>query len=295
MPTTASSPSVATTIADVRAAVAAARARGARIGFVPTMGALHEGHLRLVDEARRRTEFVAMSIFVNPLQFGPTEDLARYPRDLAGDLVAAESRGVDLVFAPRAGTMYHDVRAVGVLPLALHDRWEGAVRPGHFAGVLTVVAKLFNIVAPDVAVFGRKDVQQALLVRSMVRDLDFPVEVVVAPIAREPDGLAMSSRNRFLSEPERRSARALSQALATMVASFAAGERDPERLRQPAVRLLTAEPLVTLDYLALVDAERMEEVAQAAEGTLAIVAARVGATRLIDNTVLGASADQFNG
>src|SRR5919199_4108288 len=203
MPSTASSVAAAerrsmrsmTRVAEVRGAVSTAREHGLRVGFVPTMGALHEGHLRLVDEARARTGFVVMSIFVNPLQFGPAEDFTRYPRDVEGDSAKAAARGVDLLFAPTVEEMYGGPRAVGVVPIALHERWEGAVRPGHFTGVFTVVAKLFNIVRPDVAVFGQKDVQQATLVRAMVRDLDIPISIVVAPTTREPDGLAMSSRN----------------------------------------------------------------------------------------------------
>ena len=175
----------ATTIAEARTALAAARARGDRVGFVPTMGFLHEGHLRLVDEARRRSSFVVMSIFVNPLQFGPTEDLARYPRDPGGDAGKATRRGVDLLFTPSADEMYPAQRVVTVVPEGIDRRWEGEIRPGHFAGVLTVVAKLFNVVRPDVAIFGQKDFQQATLVRAMVSDLDFPIELVVAPTVRE--------------------------------------------------------------------------------------------------------------
>ena len=192
------------TVTSVRDAVRTARRAGARVAFVPTMGYLHDGHLSLVDEARRRADFVVMSIFVNPLQFGPTEDLARYPRDPDGDARKAASRGVDLLFAPGPDVMYPREPEVRVTPRSLDRRWEGEVRPGHFAGVLTVVAKLFNIVQPDVAVFGQKDVQQATLVRAMVRDLDFPIDVVVAPTTREPDGLAMSSRNSYLDADARR-------------------------------------------------------------------------------------------
>jgi pantoate--beta-alanine ligase len=197
-----------TRIAEVREAVGEVRARGRRIGFVPTMGYLHEGHLRLVDEARRHADLVVMSIFVNPLQFGPAEDLARYPRDLDGDAAKASARGVDLLFAPDGAEIYPEQPRVVVTPRALAARWEGAARPGHFEGVLTVVAKLLNIVQPHVAVFGQKDIQQALLVRAMVEDLDIPVEIVVAPTVREPDGLAMSSRNSYLDAPSRERARA---------------------------------------------------------------------------------------
>ena len=293
MPSTASNQRVASSIAEMRASIAAARRDGARVAFVPTMGALLEGHLRLVDEARRRADFVAMSIFVNPLQFGPGEDLARYPRDVPGDLAKAGSRGVDVVFIPDITTMYPDKRTVVVTPLALHDRWEGAARPGHFIGVLTVVAKLFNIVQPDVAVFGRKDVQQAILVRALVRDLDFPLEIVVVSTCREPDGLAMSSRNAFLSRDDRRHAAAIPRALQAIRALHETGERDSARLLAAGTRMLAAEPSVSVDYLALVDPIAMEEVRCADPGTLAIVAARVGSTRLIDNIELGRDAERI--
>jgi pantoate--beta-alanine ligase len=185
MISTASEMRRASRVTDVRDFVGGARARGKRIGFVPTMGFLHEGHLRLVDDARRRADLVVMSIFVNPLQFGPTEDLSRYPRDAEGDAAKAEARGVDLLFIPEGPEMYPEPPRVVVTPRALAARWEGAARPGHFEGVLTVVAKLFNIVQPHVALFGQKDIQQATLVRAMVRDLDMPVEIVVSPTVRE--------------------------------------------------------------------------------------------------------------
>lgn len=288
MTRTASEPSTASRIAGVRAAVAAARGRGARIALVPTMGALHEGHLRLLDEARRRGSFVVMSIFVNPLQFGPGEDFARYPRDAEGDAAKAAARGADLVFLPEVDEMYPPAgRAVAVVPERLHERWEGAVRPGHFAGVLTVVAKLFNIVLPDVAVFGQKDYQQATLVRALVRDLDFPLEIVVAPTTREPDGLALSSRNVYLSPDDRRRALALSRALRAMQSAWRAGSRDAEPLLDAGRRVLASEPEVRVDYLALVDPDSLEPVARAGAGSVALVAARVGATRLIDNVILG--------
>src|ERR1041384_5016658 len=183
------------------------------IGFVPTMGYLHQGHLRLVDRARELAERVVVSIYVNPLQFGPNEDLARYPRDLARDRTLAQARGVDALFAPSDEVMYPPGSEIRVIPGPTADRWEGAARPGHFAGVLTVVAKLFHLAEPDVATFGRKDIQQAVLVRQMVRDLDWPLEIVVVPTVREPDGLALSSRNAYLTPAERRQAVALSAAL----------------------------------------------------------------------------------
>ena len=275
-------------IAETRASIRQARAAGQRIGFVPTMGFLHDGHLSLIDDAKRRTDFVVMSIFVNPLQFGPSEDLGRYPRDPDGDARKAKSRGCDLLFTPLPDAMYPGERRVDVVPRALNTRWEGAVRPGHFGGVLTVVAKLLNIVQPDVALFGQKDVQQATLVQAMVRDLDFPVEVVVAPTKREADGLAMSSRNTYLSGDERQRATALSRALFAIRDAFRAGERDAARLIASGQRVLSRETMIAVDYLALADARTLEPVASAADDTVAMVAARVGKTRLIDNIILGA-------
>ncbi|HEX8359618.1 MAG TPA: pantoate--beta-alanine ligase, partial [Longimicrobium sp.] len=218
---------MARTRAEVRGAVREARAAGRTVALVPTMGYLHEGHLSLLDEARARADVVMMSIFVNPLQFGPAEDLDRYPRDLERDLELAATRGTDLVFAPGAAEMYpHGEPAVQVVPGPLAERLCGAARPGHFQGVLTVVAKLFGIFQPDVAVFGQKDFQQAALIRRMVDDLDIPVRVEVAPIVRERDGLAMSSRNVYLSGPERESALALSRGLGRARALYGAGEGD---------------------------------------------------------------------
>ena len=279
---------VVSSIADVRAAVRAARRDGRTIGIVPTMGFLHDGHLALVDEARRRAGFVVMTVFVNPLQFAPTEDLARYPRDPEGDGAKARARGVDLLFTPALEEMYPLERRVEVVPRQLHQRWEGAVRPGHFAGVLTVVAKLFNIVEPDVAIFGQKDVQQATLIAAMVRDLDFPIEVIVAAITREPDGLAMSSRNVYLAQDDRQRATALSRAMFSIRDAFRAGERDVIRLTAHATQILAAEPSIVVDYLALADAATLEPATVVDATTVAMVAARVGRTRLLDNIILGA-------
>ncbi len=275
-------------IAELRALLADERRAGRRIGFVPTMGFLHDGHLTLVDEARRRSDVIVMSVFVNPLQFGPSEDFTRYPRDAEGDAAKARDRGVDLLFLPHATEMYPRERVVDVVPRALATRWEGEVRPGHFAGVLTVVAKLFNIVQPDVAVFGQKDVQQATLVRAMVRDLDFPVEIVVAPTVRERDGLALSSRNTYLSADDRRRALVLSRALRAIERSFAGGERDASSLDWLARGVLSEESDVRLDYLAIVDPETLEPAPTARDGTVVGIAARGGASRLFDNVILGA-------
>jgi pantoate--beta-alanine ligase len=213
-------------VASLRAAVRGARARGERIGFVPTMGALHAGHLSLIARARAQCACVVLSIFVNPLQFAPTEDLAKYPRTEQDDLDAAAPHGATIAFVPTVDVMYPGARVVSVVPESIADRWEGAIRPGHFAGVLTVVTKLLNLVQPDVAVFGQKDLQQATLIRALVRDLDIPVTLDIAPIVREADGLAMSSRNRFLDTDARRAASVLSQSLAVIGEHFAAGERN---------------------------------------------------------------------
>ncbi|HJU65538.1 MAG TPA: pantoate--beta-alanine ligase [Gemmatimonadaceae bacterium] len=276
-------------IAELRRLVGDRRRAGERIAFVPTMGFLHEGHLHLVDEARRRAECVVMSIFVNPLQFAPSEDLTRYPRDPEGDAAKAEARGVDVLFTPDEPEMYPTThRIIEVRARQLADRWEGAVRPGHFAGVLTVVAKLFNIVQPDVTVFGQKDIQQATLVRALVRELDFPLEVVIAPTVREPDGLAMSSRNSYLSPADRAHALILSRALRAIESAFSGGESDSAALSRNGQDVLAEVPAVRVDYLAIVDRERMEPVERAEPGTVVAIAARVGQTRLIDNVILEA-------
>ncbi len=274
---------------ELRTAIAAARARGARIGLVPTMGFLHEGHLALVDAARASCDFVVMSIFVNPLQFGAGEDLSSYPRDLPRDAALAAQRQVALLFAPTVEEMYPAGEPqVQVVPGPMAGRLCGAFRPGHFQGVLTVVAKLFNLVQPDVAVFGRKDFQQAVLIRRMVRDLDFRLEVVTAPTVREHGGLALSSRNVYLSPDDRRAALALSAGLNAAARGFARGERDSRELLGRAAGVLAAEPRVRLQYLELVDPEALDPVPRARAGDVVAVAAHLGATRLIDNVVLGA-------
>jgi pantoate--beta-alanine ligase len=276
------------TRAQVREQVAAWRAAGERVALVPTMGYLHEGHMSLVDRAREKAGRVAMSVFVNPLQFAPTDDLDRYPRDLERDLGLAGARGVDLVFAPDPAEMYpRGTPQVLVEPGPLAARMEGAIRPGHFRGVLTVVAKLFGLFRPDVAVFGQKDYQQAALIRRMSVDLDMGVWVEVAPIVREADGLAMSSRNVYLSSDERERARALSRGLRRGADLFHAGERDAQVLRAAVWKALEV-PGIDAEYAEAVDPDTLEPVAAAAQGTVLLVAARVGRTRLIDNAVLTA-------
>lgn len=269
----------------MRAWSRATRRAGARLALVPTMGSLHEGHLRLVDRARECADRVALSIFVNPLQFGPQEDFASYPRDLERDRALAAARGVDALFAPAPDAMYPAEPLVRVAPGPMADAFEGAVRPGHFGGVLTVVAKLFHAAEPDVAVFGRKDFQQAMLVRRMVADLDFPLEVEVAPTVRELDGLALSSRNAYLKGDERRSALALSRALRAVEQAWRAGQADPAALGRRGLEVLGV-PGVIPDYLALVD-DQLRPVERADAHTVVITAARLGRTRLLDNAVLG--------
>lgn len=263
------------------------REAGHRIGFVPTMGALHDGHLSLVAEARRRSDVVVMSIFVNPLQFGPGEDFQRYPRDLTRDSELALKSGVAALFLPTAETMYPAGSETRVVPGAAALLWEGAVRPGHFEGVLTVVAKLFHLVQPDVAVFGQKDIQQATLVRQMVRDLDFPIEVEVSPTVREADGLALSSRNAYLSPEERKDALGLSRALQAADAAWRGGERRPEAIEAVLRQQLKIFPAVTPDYIAVVDPVTLRPVPLVERGTIIAVAGRVGKTRLLDNLILG--------
>ncbi len=271
----------------LRASVAEARRKGHRIGFVPTMGYLHEGHLSLIDEARTRADTVVISVFVNPLQFGPQEDLARYPRDLERDAQLVAARGGDILFAPSVEEMYpHGNAAVVVTAPGLADRLCGAFRPGHFQGVLTVVAKLFHLVTPDIAVFGRKDFQQYVLIRRMAADLDFPVEVLAAPIVRDVDGLALSSRNVYLSAAEREDALLLSRSLRAADAEFRAGFTEAARLIAKARATLAAGRTVSLQYVELVDTSSLDAVSQARAGDVLAVAAIVGSTRLIDNIAL---------
>jgi pantoate--beta-alanine ligase len=274
------------TISEMRGVVANARARGKSIAFVPTMGALHEGHLTLIDEAKRVGDIVVMSVFVNPLQFGPSEDFDRYPRTLDDDARLAAERGVDFLFTPTKEDMYPaHAPVVFIHPGSVGKEWEGAVRPHHFEGVLTVVAKLFNIVMPDVAVFGQKDLQQVAVVKAMVRDLNFPVGIHVVPIVREPDGLAMSSRNRYLSPKDRELGLILSKALFAMRDTFAKGERRASALEAIGWRMLERVVGLTPRYLAVVNADTFQRVNTVRHGDTAVGAVRVGETRLIDNII----------
>jgi pantoate--beta-alanine ligase len=272
-------------------ALAQARSAGRRIGLVPTMGYLHEGHLSLIDIARRSCDTVVVSVFVNPLQFGPGEDLDRYPRDIERDAELAAARGTDVLFVPPMEEIYPsgDVEVVVDAP-RLSDRLCGAFRPGHFRGVLTVVAKLLNIVAPAVAVFGRKDYQQLALIRRMVSDLDMGVSIVAGPIVREPDGLAMSSRNVYLAQDEREQATLLSRGLRDANTAFAAGETGEAALVRTVRDRLDTGPLIRTQYIQLVDPDELGPVETAIRGSVLAVAAHVGATRLIDNLALGEDA-----
>lgn len=265
-----------------------ARADGKRVGLVPTMGALHEGHLALVEEARRRgAQFVVVTVFVNPLQFGPGEDFERYPRMLDDDVRKCAERGVDVVYAPDVRAMYPEGFQTHVEVERLTTELEGRFRPGHFRGVTTVVSKLFHVAAPCLAVFGRKDYQQWKVLERMARDLDMRVEVVGHPTVREPDGLALSSRNRYLSAEERERALGIARGLRAAAAAFADGERDAGRLRDLAHAPVRAS-FDRIDYVAVVDPETLEPLdGPVPDRALVAVAAHIGTTRLIDNMVLG--------
>jgi len=277
--------------AEMQRVALAARAAGKRIAFVPTMGYLHAGHATLLRDARERGDLLVLSIFVNPTQFGPKEDFSRYPRDLKRDLAIAAETGTDLAFAPEAKAMYPDGHATTVNVGGVAEPLEGEKRPGHFAGVATVVLKLFQIVQPHVAVFGEKDWQQLAVIRRMTADLSLPVEIVGHPIVREADGLAMSSRNAYLSPAERARALCLSRALAKVEALFGKGERRATALLTAAAAEIAEDPggkpPVTVDYIALVDPDSMRPVDPAPGRALLALAVRVGATRLIDNRQLG--------
>jgi pantoate--beta-alanine ligase len=272
--------------AELAAATAAAREAGRQVGFHPTMGALHAGHRANLARARREVGFLVASIFVNPLQFGPREDLATYPRDLDADLGICAAEGVDLVFVPSEREMWPRPPGVRLCVGDLAQRLEGVYRPGHFDGVATVVAKLFNLVGPCRAYFGEKDAQQLAVIRRMVTDLGFPQVIVACPTVREPDGLALSSRNAYLSADQRRAAPVLHRALEAGLTAWRDGERDPAAVERVAVKLVETEPAVELQYLALVEPDGFTPPATAEAGQVLAVAASLGATRLIDNLVL---------
>jgi pantoate--beta-alanine ligase len=296
-PSHASGPLVVVQAAGLRAELEAVRRQGATVGFVPTMGAFHDGHRSLMRAARAAHDLVVVSLFVNPLQFGPGEDLDRYPRDLGSDLGVAREEGVDILFAPSVEEMYPNGRTLTTVHVeGLTDGLCGSARPGHFDGVATVVAKLFSLVGPCTAYFGRKDAQQLAVVRRMTADLCLPVEVVGCPLVREPDGLAASSRNRNLMPAERQAAAVIYRGLRTGADLVQSGERDAGRLRRVVANVLTTEPLVRLEYAEVVGADDMVPVEVLEGEVLVAVAARVGTVRLIDNMTIrvdaaGASVD----
>jgi len=274
------------TIEEMRSASRDTRSEGKRFGFVPTMGALHEGHLSLVRAAKAKSDVVAVSIFVNPLQFGPTEDLAKYPRSFERDRELLEKEAVDIVFAPQPEEMYPKGAVTYVTVERLSEKLCGRSRPGHFRGVATVVAKLFHIVEPDLAFFGQKDAAQATIIRRMVQDLNLPVEIVVCPIIREPDGLAMSSRNVYLRPEERKAALVLNRSLTETKNRFDQGERNARKLIAAGKRVMAQESRVRLDYFEIVDPDTLDPVLEVTRSALVAIAALVGNTRLIDNILL---------
>ncbi len=275
---------ICTTISEARAAVRSQHAK--RLGLVPTMGALHEGHLSLVRAAKARCDAVAVSIFVNPTQFGPTEDLSKYPRQFDRDCRLLEKEGVDILFAPPVEEIYPNGAVTWVLVEGLSEKLDGRSRPGHFRGVTTIVAKLFHILEPEAAFFGQKDAAQLAVIRRMVQELNFRVEIVSCPIVREPDGLAMSSRNAYLNPEERGRALVLQRSLQRARQEFQAGERSAAKLISAAKDVLAREPHVALDYFEIVDPDTLDPVERISQTTLVAVAAYVGSTRLIDNIVI---------
>ncbi len=275
------------TIADFRRE--RAKIRGS-LGFVPTMGFLHEGHMTLVRYACKENDAVAASIFVNPTQFGPHEDFSSYPRDMPRDLAMLEKDGTDLVFAPSAQEMYPKGNETYIDVGSVSAPLEGVRRPGHFRGVATVVAKLFNIVQPTRSYFGEKDAQQVLVIKKMAKDLDFATEIVVVPTVREPDGLAMSSRNTYLNPQERQAATVLWKSLCLATDLWRKGERKADAIRQPMVKLIQGEPLAKIDYVSIAHPETLQELDTIEGSALVSMAVRIGKTRLIDNITLGAEA-----
>jgi pantoate--beta-alanine ligase len=274
------------TIEEMRSASRDTRGEGKRFSFVPTMGALHEGHLSLVRDAKAKSDVVAVSIFVNPLQFGPTEDLAKYPRSFERDRELLEKEAVDIVFAPQAEEMYPKGAVTYVTVEGLSEKLCGRSRPGHFRGVATVVAKLFHIVEPDLAFFGQKDAAQATIIRRMVRDLNLPVEIVVCPIVRESDGLAMSSRNAYLSPQERKTALVANRSLTETKNRFDQGERNAIALIAVGKQIVAQEPAARLDYFEIVNPVTLDPMQELTSPALVAVGVFIGNTRLIDNILL---------
>ncbi len=278
---------IITTISEMQSLADSLRREGKTIGFVPTMGFLHEGHVSLMRRARQSSDVVVVSIFVNPTQFGPNEDLDRYPRDEAGDRAKCEAAGVDVLFMPQASGMYPDtLPSVFVMVERISDILEGAVRPGHFRGVATVVSKLFNIVKPHKAFFGQKDYQQCAVIRRMVKGLNMDIDVEVLPTVREPDGLAMSSRNSYLGADDRRKAAVIHRALSAAEQLAGTGTRAPELLKSKIQTVLKQEEGIEIDYVEVVDYETLAPLSSTKDVMVLLVAVRVGRTRLIDNIVI---------
>lgn len=272
------------TVAETRTAIESQRKMGKSIGFVPTMGFLHDGHLSLMETAKDQTDFVVVSIFVNPTQFGPNEDLASYPRDLERDVELCKSVGVDLIFAPSVSEMYPDGYSTYVdCEGDITKRLCGATRPTHFKGVTSVVSKLFNIVMPDKAFFGQKDAQQVAVIEKMVRDLNYNLEIIPCPIVRESDGLAMSSRNAYLNDDQRKEALVLSKALKRAKALIEAGERSTETLIGEMIKIIEVSPSAVIDYVSIVDAKTLDAIETINDDFLVALAVKIGKTRLIDN------------
>ncbi len=273
-------------ISAIKAAINKRKFSGKSVGFVPTMGFLHEGHLSLVRESLRRTDFTVVSIFVNPTQFGPKEDLQEYPRDFEKDSALLEELGVDIVFVPDDQEMYPEGFKTYVDVTDLQDKFEGRSRPGHFRGVCTVLLKFFTIVNPDIAYFGQKDAQQALIIKKMVRDLNLDVEIQALPTIREEDGLVLSSRNVYLTKDQRKAALCLVESLREANRLIEAGEKDPQIIKSEMTRLIGAEPLASLDYIAIVDLENLDPLDKIKGETLIAVAVFFGKVRLIDNMIV---------
>jgi len=275
---------------EMQAYVKRARTDGKTVGLVPTMGAFHEGHLSLMRRARAENDIVVTSIFVNPTQFGPKEDYDAYPRDLENDSKMAEKIGVDVIFAPSVKDMYPQGYATFVNVERITEKMCGASRPGHFRGVATVVTKLFNIIPAHKAYFGQKDAQQCVVIKRMSEDLNFDIDIVILPTVRENDGLAMSSRNKYLSDEERRSALVLFKSLSMAKELIRSGELNSEKIRQKMLDIINAEPLARVDYISIVDAETLEDLNEIKDNTLIALAVFIGKTRLIDNIII----DQIN-
>ncbi len=281
---------IISSVVDMRVILREKRSAGQRVGLVPTMGSLHEGHLSLVRKAKKLSDFVIVSVFVNPIQFGPHEDLAAYPRDMARDAELCEEEGVDVVFSPSPEMMYNKSHSTYVEEVFLSKGLCSLSRPGHFRGVATIVAKLFNIIQPDIAVFGQKDAQQVRVIDRMIRDLNFPVKLIICPIVREKDGLAMSSRNAYLSSEERKRATCIYGALCHGQSLYDKGERDAQRLADEIRTLINkqndASVSISIDYVEIIDYESLERVDKIEKAVLIAVAVRVGQTRLIDNIII---------